>query len=265
MANPSKSQGKESSKKEKVADSLRDELELVSAATSELQKLRRQLRQTRTDLSASKIANRKTIQRQTKGIELLEKEKADCLGKLSVIKDAQKPPQAIHKLIAKYHHALYQLENVRRELQSARQALKERDNLRMSRNQPITTEPIVKPSQDRLDQVVLQYNKILAKNTQLRSQLEEMMKIKEEFMRSMRQLQNERNQIRSAVDRLYEENTGLFQQREEFRLKLNLLRERLETTRIQGARDLNEYRRLLNNDEKLNAFLEQKVILHLIS
>lgn len=40
--------------------------------------------------------------------------------------------------------------------------------------------------------------------------------------------------------------------------KLNLLKEKLETTRIQGQRDLREYRRLLNNDEKLNAFLERK-------
>lgn len=40
--------------------------------------------------------------------------------------------------------------------------------------------------------------------------------------------------------------------------KLNLLREKLETTRIQGQRDLREYRRLLNNDEKLNSFLEMK-------
>jgi hypothetical protein len=32
----------------------------------------------------------------------------------------------------------------------------------------------------------------------------------------------------------------------------------LETTRIQGQRDLREYRRLLNNDEKLNVFLEMK-------
>lgn len=42
------------------------------------------------------------------------------------------------------------------------------------------------------------------------------------------------------------------------RKKLNLLREKLETTRIQGQRDLREYRRLLNNDEKLNVFLEMK-------
>lgn len=39
---------------------------------------------------------------------------------------------------------------------------------------------------------------------------------------------------------------------------MNLLREKLETTRIQGQRDLREYRRLLNNDEKLNIFLEMK-------
>lgn len=37
-----------------------------------------------------------------------------------------------------------------------------------------------------------------------------------------------------------------------------MLREKLETTRIQGQRDLREYRRLLNNDEKLNVFLEMK-------
>lgn len=59
----------------------------------------------------------------------------------------------------------------------------------MSRNQPITIKPISKPSLDRLDQVDLQYDKIFAKNTQLRSQLKEM--IQEEYMRSMKKLQND--------------------------------------------------------------------------
>lgn len=271
MANPpSKGQsgGKEQGNKKdnKAVDSLRDELELINAATTELQKLKRQLRQTKADLSAFKISNRKTIQRQIKGIELLERERSDCSAKLAVLKDAQKPPQAIHRLIGKYHQALQQLESVRRELQSAKAELQEKDKVRLRRYakpSPLAplpaAEPLAsKPSQDRLDQVILQYNKILAKNTGIRFQLEEMMKTKEEFIRHYKQLQGERNLVRTAVDRLYEENTSLFQQREEFRLKLNLLREKLEATRVQGARDLNEYRRLLSNDEKLNAFLEQK-------
>lgn len=260
MANANKSQNsnKELSKKEKIADSLRDEMELVNAATTELLKLKRQLRQTRSDLGSSRVANRKTIQRQAKGIEMLEKEREDCLNKLIILRDAQKPPQSIHKLIVKYHQASQQVENARKELQLAKDELKEKDNIRTIRHKPPPSEPSVKPSQDRLDQVVLQYNKILAKNTELRLQLEEMMKIKEEFMKTLKLLHNERSVVRTSVDRLYEENTILFQQREEFRLKLNLLRERLETTRVQGARDLNEYRRLLSNDEKLNAFLEQK-------
>ena len=58
----------------------------------------------------------------------------------------------------------------------------------------------------------------MAKNVQLRLQLEEMMKVKEEFIRNLKQLQNERSQVRLTVDRLYEENTALFLQREEFRL-----------------------------------------------
>ena len=60
------------------------------------------------------------------------------------------------------------------------------------------------------------------------------------------------------MDKLYEETTSYYQQREEFRLKLNLLHERLEKTKTQGQREIREYRRLLNNDEKLNHFLAQK-------
>ena len=273
MANPPSNKGQQGGKDQgnkkdnKAVDSLRDELELVNAATAELQKLKRQLRQTRTDLSAFKISNRKTIQRQIKGLELLERERADCSAKLAVMKDAQKPPQAIHRLIAKYHQALDHLETACRELQLAKAELQEKDKLRLrkyirpaSNSVPASGDPLVasKPSQDRLDQAILQYNKVLAKNTEMRLLLEENMKVKEEFIRHYKQLQSERNLVRSAVDRLYEENTALFQQREEFRLKLNLLRDKLEATRVQGARDLNEYRRLLNNDEKLNAFLEQK-------
>ena len=116
MATPNRGTNpKDSNKKDKVADSLRDEMELVTAASMELQKLKRQLRQTRADLSSSKIASRKTIQRQNKGIELLEKEKEDCEAKLALSKAAQKPPQAVHKLILKYHQALQQLESLRQE------------------------------------------------------------------------------------------------------------------------------------------------------
>lgn len=209
---------KDSTKKDKVADSLRDEMELVTAASMELQKLKRQLRQTRADLSSSKISSRKTIQRQSKGIELLEKEKADCETKLSFMKEAQKPPQAVHKLILKYHQALQQLENMRRELQFAKEELVDKDKKRLTKYRSHTIETSTKPTQDKLDQVMLQYNKILAKNVQLRLQLEEMMKVKEEFIRNLKQLQSERSQVKLAVDRLYEENTALFQQREEFRL-----------------------------------------------
>jgi chromosome segregation ATPase len=212
---------KDSSKKDKVADSLRDEMELVTAASLELQMLKRQLRQTRTDLSTSKIASRKTIQRQCKGIEMLEKEKADCEAKLSLLKASQKPPQAVHKLIQKYHQANQQLENIRQELQSAKTELHDKDKKRLNRYRSPVTETTIKPTQDKLDQVMLQYNKILAKNVQLRLQLEEMMKVKEEFIRNLKQLQNERSQVRMTVDRLYEENTALFLQREEFRLVCN--------------------------------------------
>ena len=65
-------------------------------------------------------------------------------------------------------------------------------------------------------------------------------------------------QVSCGLDKLYEETTVYYQQREEFRLKLNLLQERLEKTRTQGQREIREYRRLLINDEKLNHFLAQK-------
>lgn len=218
MATPNRPPNTKDSKKDKVADSLRDEMELVTAASMELQKLKRQLRQTRAELSSSKISNKKTTQRQCKGIELLEKEKTDCEVKLTFMKAAQKPPQAVHKLIARYHQAFQHLENLRHEYQSAKAEFNEKDKKRLSKYRSPIPENVQKPTQDKLDQVMLQYNKILAKNVQLRLQLEEMMKVKEEFIRNLKHLQNERSHVRIAVDRLYEENAALFQQREEFRL-----------------------------------------------
>ena len=105
---------------------------------------------------------------------------------------------------------------------------------------------------------MMQYNKILAVNTQLRLQLEELVRTKEEFNRHLQQLQEERMQVHGELDKLYEETSSYYQQREEFRLKLNMLQERLEKTRTQGERELQEYRRLLSNDEKMNNFLMQK-------
>lgn len=209
---------KDSKKKDKVADSLRDEMELVTAASLELQKLKRQLRQTRTDFKTSNVSSRKTIQRQCKGIEMLEKEKEDCEAKLSVIKASQKPPAAVHRLISKYHQALQLLEHVRQDFHFAKTELNDKEKKRSSKYRSSVTEVSTKSPQDKLDQVMLQYNKILAKNVQFRMQLEEMMKVKEEFIKNLKQLQNERSHVRITVDRLYEENTTLFLQREEFRL-----------------------------------------------
>lgn len=193
-------------------------MELVTAASMELQKLKRQLRQTRTELSSSKVTNRKTIQRQSKGIELLEKEKADCEAKLVFIKESHTPPQEVHKLIKKYHQATQKLDSMRQELQIAKEEFNEKDKKRLTKYRSQTTEIPTQQSQDKLDQVMLQYNKILAKNVQLRLQLEEMMKIKEEFIRNLKLLQGDRALVKLSVDRLYEENSALFQQREEFRL-----------------------------------------------
>lgn len=92
----------------------------------------------------------------------------------------------------------------------------------------------------------------------MRCELQEMLRHKNDFLKNLKQLQDKRVQVRLVVDKLYEEATVAFQEREECRVKLQLLRQRLEWTRTQGQKEVSEYRRLLNNDEKLNNFLEKK-------
>lgn len=209
-------------KKDKVTDSLRDEMELVAAASAELQKLKRQLRQTRSELSSIKVSNARTIKRQEKSIELLEKEKLGCEQKLIVITFGQRPPSIVDAYISKYKSTQQQLLSLNEQLKCAREELKEKQdrlcNPHKLQNGKTAVPNIRKVENGIMDHVTLQYNKILATNYKLRSQLEEMVKVKEEFIRTFKQLQIERSQIRAIVERLYEENTSLFQQREEYRM-----------------------------------------------
>lgn len=221
MANQAKT-GKEPNKKDKVTDSLRDEMELVAAASAELQKLKRQLRQTRSELSSIKVSNARIIKRQEKSIELLEKEKLACEHKLIAITFGQRPPSIVDLYISKYKSAQQQLFNLNEQLKLAKEELKDKqDRLCNPQKTPepkIATMNLRKVEKGIMDHVTLQYNKILAQNYKLRSQLEEMVKVKEEFIRTFKQLQIERGQVRAIVERLYEENTLLFQQREEYRM-----------------------------------------------
>lgn len=83
---PKLSDGKEANKKDKLMENvLREEQELVSVATAELTKVKRQLRQTRNELKTWLQSNRKTVEKQEKAIALLEKEKKDSQMKWALI------------------------------------------------------------------------------------------------------------------------------------------------------------------------------------
>ena len=80
------SSSKEANKREKLMENaLREEQELLSVATAELTKIKRQLRQTSAELRAWQQSNRKTVEKQEKAIALLEKENKDSQLKLTAI------------------------------------------------------------------------------------------------------------------------------------------------------------------------------------
>jgi len=68
-----------------MENAMREEQELLSVATGELTRLKRQLRQTRNELKAWQRTNRKKVERQEKAITLLEKEKQVCQMKWAAI------------------------------------------------------------------------------------------------------------------------------------------------------------------------------------
>ena len=68
-----------------MENALREEQELLSVATAELTKIKRQLRQTSAELRAWQQSNRKTVEKQEKAIALLEKENKDSQLKLTAI------------------------------------------------------------------------------------------------------------------------------------------------------------------------------------
>ena len=241
-----------------------EDKELVTAALGELNKLKRQLRKCVTDLAAWRRNHKRKITLQRKEIQLLEKEKFDCQTRLINIKQSQKPPQSVYYLIDRYRHVNHRWHETRIELLAAKEELKNVEkkykSIRSAKSEDSGIVDDGRPTQieDKLDHVITKYNRILAKNMEMRCYLQEMMRHKTDFLKNLKILQDKRSQIRLVVDRLYEEATLAFQEREECRVKLQLLRQRLEWTRTQGQKEVSEYRRLLNNDEKLNNFLEKK-------
>ena len=161
MTNSSKFSGKDVTKKDKSMEHvLREELELVSVAASELTKLKRQLRQTKSELKSWQLNNKKTVERQEKAIRLLEKEKKDCQIKWTAIKEAQKPPTtAINVLVDKYHKTVQQLDDIKCQLQTAKEELNQAENKRHNRGQPVGVDRSqcsfkVQDAQHKLDQVI---------------------------------------------------------------------------------------------------------------
>ena len=95
------------------------------------------------------------------------------------VKD-ERTPNAVGKIILKYISAFEKLNDVRKEFDYAKEILKEKDKRRFYSNGDLNT---IKHTPNKLDQVVLQYNKLLAENQSARLQLQELIKIKEEFLR----------------------------------------------------------------------------------
>lgn len=243
----------------------REDLELMNAAVAEYGKLKRQMRQCKTDLKTWQRCVKKKIDMQNKEIQLLQVEKMASESKLQAIKQGHKTPAILYKLIDRYRQVHYRYTETVEELQESRNHLKQMlDEYQQERwskyrqPQEAACEQTADQVEDKLDQVVKKYNHILATNAELRSQLEKLMSERQGFVNKCKHHEQKRNRIKATVDNLYEETSTTFKEREEFRLKLNLLKERLEKTRTQSQRELREYHRMLNNDEKLNCFLEKK-------
>ncbi|XP_032680336.1 coiled-coil domain-containing protein 63 [Odontomachus brunneus] len=254
---------------------VQDELELETMAEAELSRLKRQYRIMENDRAACVEDARLQLRNQQNMINRLEYEKAELLLAIKTAKSksfARKDMEMDEKLrclLVKHAKYIDMIENEKQQIteldeqicklskEVVRLKTKVRSDTQL-RDLAVRHSRMIFMLENRVEVATKRFNLVIAENTKLRAEIENLLKERAQFTQMWNKLISQLNTGKQVINDLIEQATITFNQRDEELNKIQALRER-------GIRDLKnhmsemcELKRTLDNEMKLQEFLGVK-------
>ncbi|XP_076343796.1 coiled-coil domain-containing protein 63-like isoform X2 [Tachypleus tridentatus] len=251
------------------------EAENEETAEAELARLQRQNRMLVCDHKTYSEEPRNILLKQRKIIEDLQKEKAELELKLQLVQSTKnvakdkKYTEELKKLLEKQDNykkeieeEKLQLSNIDEQIRQVEQQIKHQQKLMLhvpkGQVQEVINQKRIWTLENRLNNSTKNFNEILAKNSNLRKEIEHLLMERSQFNTIHHRLSKKLSEGKKEIIGLIEKATYTYDQRDETQSKIQQLREKNEKEQFKYSTEIKELQRIVDSDRKLQSFMIQK-------
>nr|XP_023693154.1 coiled-coil domain-containing protein 114 isoform X2 [Paramormyrops kingsleyae] len=252
------------------------DVDIDAVADSEMAKLLRQFRIMEGDRQAYGVQAQELIRRQRLEIEKLQKEQQDLQHSLRASESLSQrqrdtaAAQAMRGLLERCDGVDAQLEQERQRLAQMEQEVVSTERqlaaVRRSgnsadpqlRSKAYQKEKVTRTLENKLDRALVRFNEQLAKNTQLRAELETLHVERIRFQQLQRKLDKELRDIHRDIGEVINQSTNAYDSRVEAQSKMVILKEKAVRDLTQYSAEMKELERNMAHEQDLKVFMSTK-------
>ncbi|XP_062842650.1 coiled-coil domain-containing protein 114 [Trichomycterus rosablanca] len=252
------------------------DLDIDALAETEMRKLQRQFRIMEGDRQAHSIQSQELIRKQRLEIEKLREEQEELQKKLNAsesharkISDSH-DAQQLRTLLSRFDQLKEELERERisqaelkQEIQDFKKNLSEQKKGEVSafdsqKYQSQLTQKASRTLENKLDRALVCFNEQMAKNSQLREELEMLRIERVRFQQLYSKLDKELQEIRRKIGDVISISTAAYDARVEAQAKMTMMKEKAVKDLAQYNAEMKELERIIAYDLRLKDFMTTK-------
>ncbi|XP_014001661.1 outer dynein arm-docking complex subunit 1 isoform X1 [Salmo salar] len=248
------------------------EIDIDLLAETELSKLQRQFRIMEGDRQAYSVESQDLIRRQLREIQRLHGEREELLRSLCIpfrCRDDADATQNLSSMLVYRDRVVEQLDSEQGKMAYLRQEILTWESKLAGQRRGSTTCHSQKSEanqtqknslilENKLDRGRVRFNKILAKNGQLREELKILHVERKQFLHLYCRMERELQEIRKNIRDMMAQSTAAFEARVEARCKRMLLKEKKVKDLTQYGTEVSELQRVISHDHRLKTFMSIK-------
>ncbi|KAF4093779.1 hypothetical protein AMELA_G00006080 [Ameiurus melas] len=252
------------------------DMDIDTLAETEMGKLQRQFRIMEADRQAYSIQSQELIRKQRLEMEKLREEHEELQKNLRASASQSRRQtdshnaQQLRALLNRRDELNQQLERERlsqaeldREIQNIQKKLEElrKGDVSTSHSQKSQARHIQKATctlENKLDRALVRFNEQLAKNSQLREELETLRVERVRFQQLHHKLDKELQEIRREIGDVIGMSTGAYDSRVEAQTKMTMMKEKAVKDLAQYNAEMKELERLIAHEQRLKDFMTTK-------
>ncbi|XP_038863383.1 coiled-coil domain-containing protein 63-like [Salvelinus namaycush] len=251
------------------------EIDIDLLAETELSKLQRQFRIMEGDRQAYSVESQDLIRRQLREIQRLHGEREELLRSLRVSEspfqcwDDTDATQNLSSMLVYRDRVVEQLDSEQGKMAYLRQEILTWESKLAGQRRGSTTYHSQKSEanqtlknslilENKLDRGRVRFNKLLAKNGQLREELKILHVERKQFLHLYCRMERELQEIRKDIRDMMAQSTAAFEARVEARCKRMLLKEKKVKDLTQYGTEVSELQRVISHDHRLKTFMSIK-------